>query len=167
MTAQSSSFSAAAPPFYSAAALAALDILDSSEGQKRLSKLRSNASLLRKELAKAFDGDALLSVVGTNIEVDLEDDLDVPFVLLEGASSTTLDGIIDATYEKGYAVSLATPPADDAVEGIEGGPFDISRMPGSIASSFLIFSVPIISSTPFIVNACGAQFATVPGWARA
>ena len=91
-----------------------MDILDSSEGQKRLSKLRSNASLLRKELAKAFDGDALLSVVGTNIEVDLEDDLDVPFVLLEGASSKTLDAIIDAAYASGYAVSLATPPADDA-----------------------------------------------------
>ncbi len=60
----------------------------------------------------------MLSVVGTNIEVDLEDDLDVPFVLLEGASSTTLDGIIDATYEKGYAVSLATPPADDAAPAL-------------------------------------------------
>ena len=111
-------FSAAAPPFYSAAALAALDILDSSEGQKRLSKLRSNASLLRKELAKAFDGDALLSVVGTNIEVDLEDDLDVPFVLLEGASSQKLDAIIDAAYASGYAVSLATPPADDAAPAL-------------------------------------------------
>ena len=111
-------FSAAAPPFYSAAALAALDILDSSEGQKRLAKLRQNASLLRKELAKAFDGDALLSVVGTDVEVDLEEDYDVPFVLLQGASSQKLDAIIDAAYASGYAVSLATPPADDAAPAL-------------------------------------------------
>jgi serine palmitoyltransferase len=111
-------FSAAAPPFYSAAALAALDILDSDAGRKRLAKLRTNASLLRKELAKAFDGDALLSVVGTDVEVDLEEDYDVPFVLLQGASSQKLDAIIDAAYASGYAVSLATPPADDAAPAL-------------------------------------------------
>ena len=87
-------------------------------GKNDYQNYEQNASLLRKELAKAFDGDALLSVVGTDVEVDLEDDLDVPFVLLQGASSQKLDAIIDAAYASGYAVSLATPPADDAAPAL-------------------------------------------------
>ena len=42
----------------------------------------------------------------------------MPFVLLEGASSQKLDAIIDTTYASGYAVSLATPPADDAAPAL-------------------------------------------------
>ena len=92
---------------------------------------------------------------------------DVSFALGAFTFGGTSASPAAAAVEPSVPALSSPPPADDVVDGIEGGPCFISRMPGSSASSFLIFSVPIISSTPFIAKACGAQFATVAGWARA
>lgn len=110
-------FSAAAPPFYSAAALAALAILDSEDGRARLERLKANASLLRAELFKTFGDEGALTVVGGGYAGrGMELSESVPFALLEapGATAQVLDAIIDATYAKGFAVSMSTPPADDS-----------------------------------------------------
>ena len=107
-------FSAAAPPFVSAAALASLNFLETSPGRDRLAQLQKNATLLRSALRSrvAPAADSLLALVGE--EDGSADDL-APFAVLALARPTgdaeldllALSRVVDAVATAGFALALA------------------------------------------------------------
>jgi len=100
-------FSAAAPPFVSTAALAALDLLRA-DSSTMLPKLSFNSKLLRSLLAAQLQG-TRLRVASPLCEAA------VPFTHLELAEPSgdaardikALEDIVDAIAGKGYAVAVA------------------------------------------------------------
>ena len=110
-------FSAAAPPFYSAAALAALAVVDGKTGVDRLAALRANAKGLRAGLREAFGASSTSSLVVVGPASP-----DVPFALLALRRSSSssdddaagdlaaLDRVADAALAKGYVVAVVVHP---------------------------------------------------------
>ena len=114
-------FSAAAPPFYSAAALAALDLVDAEGGRAALANLRANARALHAGLEAHFGataGHPLLALVNESRAHEK-----VPFALLKladpspdaGANLKTLEDLVDALIARGFCLSVAK--YDESVYG--------------------------------------------------
>jgi len=157
-------FSAAAPPFVSTAALAALDLLRA-DSSTMLPKLSFNSKLLRSLLAAQLQG-TRLRVASPLCEAA------VPFTHLELAEPSgdaardikALEDIVDAIAGKGYAVAVAKHDTSFRDAAVHYEPA-IKDMLGTASLGTASLENPNRQQGPSGDRA-GAEFRSTPGTTR-